>query len=167
MEGIPYLNIQFSLQRVKNFSAKENEPKTQLMLTSPKTANSVRKIPLPPDVAKTILKHLQWQKEQAAKSYGLYNHNAFLIGDALGNMMEPSTFRKEFNKVVDAANLPQTTTQHILRHSRCSHLIQSGCSAKMVSLYMGHCDPGFTMRQYTHYKLNDMYNELIEHQKNV
>lgn len=166
-EGIPYLNIQFSLQRVKNFSAKENEPKTQLMLTAPKTENSVRKIPLPPEVAETIQNHINWQKEQAEKSYGLYNHNAFLVSDDLGNMVDPSKFRKDFNKVVAAAKLPRTTTQHVLRHSRCSHLIQMGCSAKMVSLYMGHCDPGFTLRQYAHYRLKELYSELIEHDKKI
>lgn len=164
-EGIPYLNIQFSLQRVKNFSAKQNEPKTQLMLTAPKTENSVRKVPLSHDVAETIQEHIMWQKEQAEKSYGLYNHNAFLVSDDLGGMVDPSKFRKEFNKVVAAAKLPRTTTQHVLRHSRCSHLIQMGCSAKMVSLYMGHQDPGFTMRQYTHYRLNELYSELMEHEK--
>lgn len=129
-EGIPYLNIQFSLQRVKNFSAKENEPKTQLMLTAPKTENSVRKVPLSHDVAETIQKHINWQKAQAVKSYGLYNHNAFLVSDDLGNMVDPSKFRKEFNKVVSAAKLPRTTTQHVLRHSRCSHLIQRDVARK-------------------------------------
>lgn len=163
-DGIAFLHVQYSLQRVKDFSAKAGESKTSLKLTSPKTENSVRKIPLSPDVAATIQEHIVNHNIKAKGSYGLFHENAFLVCDELGNMIDPSTFRKKFNEVVAAAGLPRTTTQHVLRHSRCSHLIQMGCSPKMVSLYMGHADAGFTMRTYTHYRLEDIFNELISHE---
>ena len=161
--GIAFLHIQYSLQRVKDFSAKGVEKKTSLKLTAPKTENSVRKIPLSPAVEQVIKEHIDYQKGKAKKSYGLFETNPFLVCDELGNMVDPSTFRKKFNEVVAAAGLPRTTTQHVLRHSRCSHLIQSGCSPKMVSMYMGHSDAGFTMRRYTHYRLEDIFNEMITH----
>ena len=39
---------------------------------------------------------------------------------------------------------------HALRHFFASVLLDSGESIKVVSEYLGHSDPGFTLRTYTH-----------------
>lgn len=164
-DGIPYLNIQHSLRRVKDFTAKEGEPKSLLILTDLKTDYSRRKIPLSKEVAEHIQAHIDFLKEKALHSYGLFNENPYLICNEVGNAVEPSSFRKYFNQTVEAAGLPRTTTQHTLRHSRCSHLIQQGCSPKLVSLYCGHADSGFTLSRYCHYTLSDIHKELQAHEK--
>ncbi|MFF5219532.1 tyrosine-type recombinase/integrase [Micromonospora sp. NPDC000442] len=40
--------------------------------------------------------------------------------------------------------------QHVLRHTYASVLLDSGESIKALSMYLGHADPGFTLRTYTH-----------------
>ncbi|RAO34481.1 hypothetical protein PSN13_03348 [Micromonospora saelicesensis] len=39
---------------------------------------------------------------------------------------------------------------HILRHTYASVLLDAGESIKALSTYLGHADPGFTLRTYTH-----------------
>ncbi|MEV0954025.1 tyrosine-type recombinase/integrase [Promicromonospora sp. NPDC050249] len=39
---------------------------------------------------------------------------------------------------------------HMLRHVYASTLLHDGESIKAVSEYLGHSDPGFTLRTYTH-----------------
>ena len=42
------------------------------------------------------------------------------------------------------------TGMHALRHHYASVLLDAGESIKAVSDYLGHSDPGFTLRTYTH-----------------
>jgi integrase len=39
---------------------------------------------------------------------------------------------------------------HVLRHTYASVLLDAGESIKALSLYLGHADPAFTLRVYTH-----------------
>ncbi len=39
---------------------------------------------------------------------------------------------------------------HALRHFYASTLLAGGVSIKEVAEYLGHADPGFTLRTYTH-----------------
>lgn len=39
---------------------------------------------------------------------------------------------------------------HALRHAYASVLLDAGESIKALSVYLGHSDPGFTLRTYTH-----------------
>jgi len=39
---------------------------------------------------------------------------------------------------------------HVLRHRNASVLLDAGENIKALSLYLGHADPGFTLRVYTH-----------------
>ena len=51
-----------------------------------------------------------------------------------------------------AAGVPTTRENgmHALRHHFASVLLEDGVSIKAVSEYLGHADPGFTLRTYTH-----------------
>ena len=162
-KGIYYLDVKHSLRRVKDFTKTGSGPKSHLALTDLKTSYSQRKIPLSADVAERIQAHIKALEERAACSYGLFNDNPFLVCNEIGNAVDPSSFRKYFNKVVKAAGLPNTITQHSLRHTRASHLIQAGCSAKAVSLYLGHSEAGFTLSRYVHFSLQDLNRELSNH----
>jgi integrase len=39
---------------------------------------------------------------------------------------------------------------HVLRHTYASVLLDAGESIKALAAYLGHSDPGFTLRIYTH-----------------
>jgi integrase len=45
---------------------------------------------------------------------------------------------------------------HTLRHSRATELFRAGWNAKQVQMFLGHSDPGFTLRTYVHLLPEDM-----------
>ena len=66
-------------------------------------------------------------------------------------------FRTRFNSrvwkpAIRAAGIDddRRNGMHVLRHTYASVLLDAGESIKALSLYLGHADPGFTLRVYTH-----------------
>ncbi|MET7666830.1 tyrosine-type recombinase/integrase [Micromonospora luteifusca] len=47
-------------------------------------------------------------------------------------------------------SVQQTPGMHALRHFYASSLLDAGESIKALASYLGHADPGFTLRVYTH-----------------
>jgi len=45
---------------------------------------------------------------------------------------------------------PRVDGMHALRHLFASMLLADGCSITELAEYLGHTDPGFTLRVYTH-----------------
>ncbi|MBE3014917.1 tyrosine-type recombinase/integrase [Microbispora sp. NEAU-D428] len=65
--------------------------------------------------------------------------------------------RNEFNRfawktALEKAGLPTTRENgfHMLRHHFALVLLEDGVSIKAVTEFLGHADPGFTLRTYTH-----------------
>lgn len=64
--------------------------------------------------------------------------------------------RKDFNNAWKVAlkksGLPATRQYmtHVMRHTYASVLLSSGVDVRTLAEYLGHSDPGFTLRTYTH-----------------
>jgi integrase len=60
---------------------------------------------------------------------------------------------KRWRPALDRAGVTNATREdgtHALRHYYASVLLDGGVSIKALSEYLGHADPGFTLRTYTH-----------------
>ncbi|GAA1537852.1 hypothetical protein GCM10009827_065910 [Dactylosporangium maewongense] len=65
----------------------------------------------------------------------------------------PDTFDAlTWNPAIEAAGIERSreTGTHALRHYFASVLLDAGESIKALAEYLGHWDPAFTLRQYTH-----------------
>jgi integrase len=51
------------------------------------------------------------------------------------------------------ARVARENGTHALRHLYASSLLDGGESIRTVSEYLGHADPGFTLRVYTHLRM--------------
>ena len=88
-------------EEIKQFiAAMEGEPKTVLKISETKTSKGTRQIPLLPEVAEKVLTHIQRQKEQAARSYGMYEDTPYLVANELGHYLDPGTVRKKLKGLV-------------------------------------------------------------------
>lgn len=146
-DGIYYLNVSKSLNRVTNFEAKEGEFKTVLRISKPKSGKSSRQVPLLPEVTEKVLAHMQWQKEQAVKSYGMYEENPFLVSNELGHYLDPGTVRKKLKAVAESIGI-EGFHPHCLRHTYASQAIKTGVPLPYLSDVLGHESTSFTAKVY-------------------
>lgn len=146
-DGIYYLNISKSLNRVTNFEAKDGDPKTILRIQDTKTSRGKRQIPLLPEVAEKVLAHMAWQKEQAAQSYGMYEDTPWLVSNGLGHFLDPGTVRKKLKAVAESIDITDFHP-HCLRHTYASQAVKAGVPLPYLSDILGHESTSFTAKVY-------------------
>ena len=145
--GIYYLNVARSLNRVTNFEAKDGEPKTILRVQDTKTSKGKRQVPLLPEVADKVLSHIRWQKEQAEKSYGIYEANPYLVSNEVGHYLDPGTVRKKLKAVAESIGIVDFHP-HCLRHTYASQAVKAGVPLPYLSDILGHESTAFTAKVY-------------------
>lgn len=52
-------------------------------------------------------------------------------------------------------------TPHVCRHTYCSNMAKSGMNPKVLQYLMGHSDISVTLNTYTHLKLDDARDEMV------
>ena len=146
-DGIYYLIISKSLNRISNFEAHDGEPKTILKVQETKTSKGKRQVPLLPEVADKVLSHIQRQKEQAAKSYGIYEENPYLVSNELGHFLDPGSVRKKLKAVAESIGITDFHP-HCLRHTYASQAVKAGVPLPYLSDILGHESTSFTAKIY-------------------
>jgi integrase len=110
-------------------------------LTAPKTAASVRTVPLPQVVLDALAAHLG-----AFPPLG----DGFVFVTAAGNPIRRTAFGDVWRAAVKAAGAPVGTGFHQLRHFYASLLIRHGESVKTVQARLGHASASETLDTYSH-----------------
>jgi len=132
-------------------------PDNQLIFALPK-GQKTREVPLPSVVADELAAHLQRFRPTGVtlpyKTRTGAPHTAQLI---LTSRERRALNRNYFNAriwkpALRAAGLPATRSNgtHALRHLYASVLLDSAESIRAVATYLGHSDPGFSLRVYAH-----------------
>lgn len=109
-------------------------------LAPPKTAASVRTIPLPQVVVDALAAHLH--------DFPTARDGLVLTVD--GEPITRQVFGHMWRPVVKAAGLPAGTGFHSLRHYSASLLIRHGESVKTVQARLGHASAVETLDTYSH-----------------
>lgn len=113
--------------------------KPALELREPKTAASVRSVPVPSMVLDELGRHVE-AFGPGPQGVLLHHDNAFLHDNA---------FNHTWRRTQHAAGITAGTWRfHSLRHAFASSLISAGCSVKAVADAMGHESPTTTLRTY-------------------
>lgn len=107
-------------------------------LTAPKTAASVRTVPLPDIVLNALTQHAMQ-----------FPHEDFLFLDPKGRPWSRPRFGELWRPVCQAVGC-DTTTFHDLRHYYASLLIRSGSSVKTIQNRLGHASAMVTLDTYGH-----------------
>lgn len=140
-----------------------SESGSSIMIDTPKTANSMRKISL---TRRSIAKLQYWQDYQAtyANDVGDYYHNKDMLvfTTSVGSAIRVSNFRRScWSKLCAAADIPDGFTFHSLRHTHATLLLQAGVNPKVVSERLGHASVQITLDVYAHV-LPDMQRTAVE-----
>ena len=126
--------IRRTVGRIADLSS-ETERKTKVVVTEPKTKNSIRTIPLPESLVDMIR-----SKRKDPMNY-------FLTGTS--KPTEPHTFYTRYKTFLRKSGL-NSYTFHAIRHSFATRCVECGFDIKSLSEILGHSDVKTTMNLYVH-----------------
>ena len=129
------IHIRKTIQRIY---IRENDIRhTELMIDTPKTATSIRDIPMTKNLL-SVLKPLR----------KVVNKNFFVLTNDI-TPTEPRTYRNYYKKLLVKLHIPPIKF-HGLRHSFATRCIESHCDYKTVSVILGHSNISTTLDLYVH-----------------
>ncbi len=129
------INVRRTIQRI--YTIEEDIRKTELLLDTPKTKNSIREIPM----SKELLKMLKPMKKIVNNSFFVLTNDA--------KPTEPRTYRTYYKNLMEKLEIPALKF-HGLRHSFATRCIESNCDYKTVSVLLGHSNISTTLNLYVH-----------------
>ena len=154
-DGVWFLRVENSLNRVTNYIAKPGEPKTILRLGEPKSKSSQRDVPLLSQVLEALHEHIIGQNAEASAAFGLYDPDPFIISNELGGFIDPATFRTWFNRQIESAGIKRHIRIHDCRHTAATLMLRAGATPHEVALILGHSSSQVTEKFYLHPDLSD------------
>lgn len=129
------IHIRRTIQRI--YIIENGERKTELLLDTPKTKNSIREIP----ISRDLLKMLKPFKKIVNPSFFVLTNDA--------KPTEPRTYRSYYKNLMKQLEIPEIKF-HGLRHSFATRCIESKCDYKTVSVLLGHANISTTLNLYVH-----------------
>lgn len=126
--------IHHTLQRIQTHQ--DHGGKTKVVTTTPKSACSIRRIPLPDEISDILVSN-----QKSSSGYLLTNDDFKFI--------EPRTMQNKFKKVLKSAGIADANF-HALRHTFATRCIELGFDVKSLSEILGHATVNITMNRYVH-----------------
>lgn len=126
------LTVCKTIQRIQCFDGKQ---KTRLILTEPKSTNSIRIIPIPD----FLIPEINRFKDKGS---------AFVLSGSI-KPVEPRTMQNRFKRVLQNAGL-SAINYHSLRHAFATSAIELGFDIKTLSEILGHSSVEVTLNRYVH-----------------
>ena len=133
-EGV--IHVRKTLQRIY---LKNNTPKTEIIISTPKTESSVRDIPL----NKRLISIINTFNHTNGENYILTNTQAYI---------EPKSYRNYYTSFLKKNSITPLNF-HCLRHTFATCLIENGADYKSVSEILGHSTINMTLNMYVHPKM--------------
>ena len=147
------LHVRRILNRLKkkNRPTAPGEPKTEIVTQTPKSHNSIRGIPLLPNVVQDLIswKAVQHSDQQAAGEG--YIDSGMIVTSPLGGDVEPRAFKDAYNQILTLARLqtasvllehalvsfPMDTSTHVLNEQKVESIAEAGVIQRGAD-----CHPG-------------------------
>ena len=129
------ISVNRTIQRI--YVIEEGTRKTELILDTPKTKNSIREIPMNRDLIRLI------------KPIKKIVNPSFFVLTNDAKPTEPRTYRSFYKNLMRHLEIPKIKF-HGLRHSFATRCIESNCDYKTVSVLLGHSNISTTLNLYVH-----------------
>ena len=133
--GTETIHVNRTIERI--YIIEGDKKRTELVIGTPKTKNSIREIP----ISKELMKLIRPLKK-------LMNDEYFVITNE-AKPTEPRTYRNYYKQLLKQLGIPDLKF-HGLRHSFATRCIESQCDYKTVSVILGHANISTTLNLYVH-----------------
>ena len=120
-----------------------------LAWTTPKTARGKRYVTLPDDALEVLTQHKKLQEAERLAAGEGWLETPFTFTAETGGPLSPQSLQTVWDRLQAEAQVPHARL-HDLRHLHVSLLIKKGFDPRTVADRVGHTDPAFTMRRYSH-----------------
>ncbi len=134
-----FIRVAHTMQRLKNLTD-QNEGKTKVLISDPKSDSSSRIIPL------TSL------SLQLCKGRFVHNPEAFVLTGSAERYIEPRTLQNKLKKYTKECGI-RGVHFHVLRHTFATRCVEVGFEIKSLSEILGHASPQITLERYVHSSL--------------
>lgn len=141
------MSISKTVSRIKTFQA--GGKKTELLVGTPKSRKSFRKIPLP-----SFLLQLLSDNRGTSIDDNIYVFSGKTVP------VDPRVYQKLFKKILDNAGVKDRKF-HTIRHTFATRALELGVDIKTLSEILGHSSVGITLNIYAH-SLMDQKKVAIE-----
>lgn len=131
------INISETLQRI--YIKNNTKSISKVIVTSPKSSNSNRKIPLSKEIIILLNK--------------LKSERKFYILTGNENFVEPRSYRNFYNKLLFNLDIKHHKF-HTLRHTFATNCLELGFDYKIISELLGHSNISTTLNIYVHPKMS-------------
>lgn len=132
------------------FPGEKKTNKTVMILKTPKTESSIRKVFLPKSVAGMLAEWKQQQEEVKAVLGDEYSDYNLVMASSFGLPQEGSVIRKALKKLIADHNLPPIVF-HSMRHSSVTYKLKlNGGDIKAVQGDSGHSQVSMVTEVYSH-----------------
>lgn len=133
------ISITKTMQRI---AVENSETKTVVIIDTPKSQKSIRKIPIP----YFLLRELKKLSKHCSKE-------SYILTSSENRYIEPRAYQYKFKKYLKDAQIPNINF-HALRHTFATRAIEQGMDVKSLSEILGHSTVNFTLERYVHPSFN-------------
>ncbi len=128
------LSVQRTMQRIQ--TKDDPERKTKIIVTSPKSGSSIRKIPIPRELIRILFSCRGTKK-------------GYILTGREDAYVEPRTMERHFAKVLEKAGVARVNF-HALRHTFATRCVEMEFDVKSLSEILGHANVNITLNRYVH-----------------
>lgn len=128
------ISVNKTMQRIQCNG--NNTHKTKILISTPKSNCSIRKIPIPHELFELLINERK-------------SDNAFLLSGVHDSFIEPRTMQNRFKLVLKECCI-KNANFHSLRHTFATRCIELGFDVKSLSEILGHASVNITMNRYVH-----------------
>ena len=132
------------------YESQKKTATTVLILKTPKTRSSIRKVYLPSSVAEMLVEHKKEQENVKEALGPEYKDHDLVICGPFGNPCEQGTIQSKLDKLIKKHGLPKVVF-HSLRHSSITYKLKlNGGDVKAVQGDSGHAQSSMVTDVYSH-----------------
>ena len=128
------LYIHRTMQRIQTDDTES--ARTKIIITTPKSKYSVRRIPLPEELVRIL---------EALKG----SSSGYFLSGSEKKWVEPRTMQNHFKRLLKQCGVSDANF-HALRHTFATRCVELGFDVKSLSEILGHASVNITMDRYVH-----------------